>query len=56
MASVNPRFKAVEAIAGAKHSLNHVNFKETELKDLFGSNVFNEDVQRQMLPKPVFRA
>jgi glutamine synthetase len=56
MGSVNARQQAVEAIAGAKYHLNRVNFKETHLKDLFGSNVFNEDVQRQVLPKPVFRA
>src|SRR5947209_6754680 len=50
------RFQAVQAVASAKHQLNRVNFKDVPLKDLFGANVFNEEVQRQRLPKPVFRA
>jgi glutamine synthetase len=54
--SGNFRTQAIQAIATAKHQLNRVNFKETHLKDLFGANVFNEEVQRQRLPKPVFRA
>src|SRR5262249_10889607 len=29
---------------------------EKQIKDLFGANVFNEEEQRQRLPKPVFRA
>jgi glutamine synthetase len=52
----NVRTKAIAAIAGAKHQLNCVDFKSTHLKDLFGSNVFNEDVQRQRLPKIIFKA
>src|SRR5207237_5509917 len=48
--------QAVLAVATAKHQLNRVSFKETHLKDLFGANVFNEEVQRQRLPKPVFKA
>src|SRR6202171_5791802 len=50
------RNQAIQAIAAAKHQLNRVNFKETHLKDLFGANVFNEEVQRQRLPKQVFKA
>jgi glutamine synthetase len=56
MGSANSRHDAIQAIAGARHCLNRVNFKETHIKDLYGSNVFNEEVQRQRLPKPVFRA
>src|SRR6202521_4809255 len=56
MGSANVRQQAIEAIAGAKHRLNRVNFKETHIKDLFGVNVFNESVQRQRLPKPIFKA
>lgn len=56
MGSANVRQLAIQAIATAKHQLNNVNFKKTHLKDLYGSNVFNEDVQRQRLPKPVFKA
>src|SRR5438270_908847 len=54
--SGNFRTQAIQAIAAAKHQLNRVNFKETHIKDLFGCNVFNEEVQRQRLPKPIFKA
>src|SRR5213076_3264949 len=50
------RHEAIQAIASAKHQLNRVDFKTTHVKDLFGVNVFNEEVQRQRLPKPVFKA
>jgi glutamine synthetase len=33
-----------------------VDFKTTHIKDLFGVNVFNEEVQRARLPKPVYKA
>lgn len=56
MTIANVRNQAIQAIAAAKHQLNRVNFKVTHIKDLFGANVFTEDVQRQRLPKPVFRA
>src|SRR5436309_15324079 len=51
----NVRQEAIRAIAGAKHKLNRVDFKKTHVKDLFGVNVFNEEVQRQRLPKQVFK-
>src|SRR3982751_2512247 len=50
------RQEAIRAIACAKHNLNRVDFKKTHVKDLFGSSVFNEEVQRQRLPKTVFKA
>jgi glutamine synthetase len=56
MAASNARFQAIQAIAGARHHLNRVNFKDRHLKDLYGENVFNEEVQRQCLAKPVFKA
>src|SRR5436309_7659632 len=52
----NVRQQAIRAIAGAKHNLNRVDFKTTHVKDLFGVNVFNEEVQRQRLPKQVYKA
>ena len=52
----NVRQEAIRAIAGAKHKLNRVDFKTTHIKELFGVNVFNEEVQRQRLPKPIFKA
>src|SRR5262245_14953970 len=56
MGSANVRYQAIQAIAAARHRLNRVNFKETHIKDLYGANVFNEEVQRQRLPKPIFKA
>ncbi len=56
MGSANVRQQAIQAIATNRHRLNRLNFKETHLKDLFGENVFNEEVQRQRLTKPAFKA
>jgi glutamine synthetase len=50
------RQAAVRAVAAARHKLDRVDFKETHIKDLFGVNVFNEAVQRERLPKAVFKA
>src|SRR4051794_15959093 len=50
------RQEAIRSIACARHQLNRVDFKTIHVKDLFGVNVFNEEVQRQRLPKPVFKA
>jgi glutamine synthetase len=52
----NVRQEAIRSIASAKHQLNHVDFKTTHVKDLFGVNVFSEEVQKQRLPKPIFKA
>jgi glutamine synthetase len=56
MGASNLRQAAVQAIATAKHKLDRVDFKKTHVKDLFGVNVFNEEIQRQRLPKPVFKS
>src|SRR5881398_4006374 len=55
MGSSNLRQDAIKTIATSKHQLNRVDFKTTHIKDLFGTNVFNEEEQRQRLPKPVFK-
>jgi glutamine synthetase len=52
----NVRQEAIRSIACSKHQLNRVDFKTTHIKDLFGVNVFNEEVQRARLPKPVYKA
>src|SRR6266566_1014866 len=52
----NVRQDAINAIACARHKLNYVDFTTTHVKDLFGVNVFSEEVQQQRLPKPVFKA
>src|SRR6266513_3169260 len=52
----NVRHEAVKAIACARHNLNRVDFRKTHVKDVYGVNVFNEDMQRERLPKPIFKA
>ncbi len=56
MTTANLRFQAIRAIATADHDLQRVNFKDIHVKDLYGENVFSEAVQRERLPKPVFKA
>lgn len=50
------RHMALQAIATTKHSLSNINYKDGHIKDLFASRVFSEAVQRERLPKPVFKA
>ena len=52
----NVRQEAIKSIATAKHQLNRVDFKSVHIAELFGVNVFNEDVQQKRLPKPIFKA
>jgi glutamine synthetase len=56
MKHMNPRQAAIQAIAAASYQLQQVNFKKTHMKDLFGECVFSETIQRERLPKPVFKA
>jgi glutamine synthetase len=56
MARTNVRQEAIRAILGARHQLNRVNYREAQATELFGVHVFNEDSQRQGLPKNVFKA
>jgi glutamine synthetase len=52
----NMRQSILKAISSARHDLHRVNFREVHVKDLFGADVFSEAVQRERLPKPVFKA
>src|SRR5581483_3030845 len=56
MSHHTPRHAALQAIATAEYQLQQINFTETHMKDLFGKNVFSEAVQRERLPKPIFKA
>jgi glutamine synthetase len=56
MTTAKLRQDAIKAIASAEYDLQRVNFKEKHIKDLYGENVFSEAVQRERLPKPVFKA
>jgi glutamine synthetase len=52
----NPRQTAIQTIANTDYDLNQLDFRASHLKDLFGSLVFSEEVQKARLPKPVFKA
>ncbi len=56
MSHTNLRQIALNAVTSTEYQLQQVNFKETHMKDLFGENVFSEAVQRERLPKPMFKA
>jgi glutamine synthetase len=55
MGSTNARSAAIAALTSFKSVAPRVSFKDTPLKDLFASNVFNEEAQRERLPKSVFK-
>ncbi len=52
----NVRQEAIKAIATTRHTLNRVDFRKTQVTDIFGINVFNEETQQARLPKSVFKA
>jgi len=54
--SSNLRQTAVHAATTTHYKLNYINFKDGHIKELFAQNEFSEQVQRDRLPKPVFRA
>src|SRR5271169_4019494 len=55
MGSINARTAAIAAITSFKPVAPRVSYKDTPVKDLFASNVFSEEVQRERLPKAVFK-
>jgi glutamine synthetase len=55
MGSTNARSAAIAALTSFKSVANRVNFNTTPVKDLYASNVFSEEVQRERLPKQVFK-
>ncbi len=55
MGSTTARSAAIAAVTQFKPVAPRVNFKATPVKDIFAANVFNEEVQRARLPKPVFK-
>ncbi len=50
------RQDAVRAVVTTEYQLEYVDFKKEHVKDLYGVNVFNEFVQKEKLPKPIFKA
>jgi len=55
MGSTNARSAAIAALTSFKSVAPRVNFQTTPIKDLFASNVFGEEAQRERLPKVVFK-
>ena len=56
MGSATSRQEAVQSIVNNRVVLNRINYQELDAKAIYGSNVFNEEVQRARLPKPVYKA
>ena len=54
--SATARQNAIKAIVSTKHQLNRLDFRSRHVKDLYGINVFSDEVQRQRLPKPIYTA
>ena len=55
MGSTTARRAAIAALTSQKVIAPRVNYKTTPMKDIFASNVFGEEVQRQRLPKMIFK-
>jgi len=53
--SSTARQEAIKSIGSTKHKLDYVDFKTTHIKNLFGVNVFSEEVAMARLPKPIFK-
>ena len=50
------RQDAIKAVVSTSYQLNRVDFKKLHAKDVYGVNVFSDEVQKQRLPKPVYKA
>jgi len=55
MGSTTARSAAIAAVTNPKVLAPRVNFKTTPFKEVFAANVFNEEVQRERLPKHIFK-
>jgi glutamine synthetase len=56
MAQCTARQNAISAVTAWRPSAPAVNFQETPISELFGSNVFSNEVMRQRLPDKVYKA
>src|SRR5271155_2468013 len=55
MGAFTARRAAIEALTSFRNVAPRINFKNTPVSGIFASNVFSEEVQRQRLPKAVFK-
>jgi glutamine synthetase len=56
MATLNDRKAIINSIATSEFQLNRVDIAHDHFKDCFGELVFSEAVQRERLPKPIYKA
>ncbi|MCB1101691.1 MAG: glutamine synthetase III, partial [Kiritimatiellae bacterium] len=56
MKSNSARLAAIAAITSYKPSTPPLNFLDTPTKDIFGVNVFSNEVMKERLPKAAFKA
>ncbi|OIO01310.1 MAG: glutamine synthetase type III [Desulfovibrionaceae bacterium CG1_02_65_16] len=56
MSGIQARLNAISAVINYKPSHAPLNFNETKPTEIFGSNVFNEKVMKDRLPKAVFKS
>ena len=56
MSSNTARHSAIQAITTYKPDAAPLNFADTRPTDIFGSNVFNDRVMRERLPKDVYKS
>ncbi|MFO1521035.1 MAG: glutamine synthetase III [Kiritimatiellia bacterium] len=56
MSSVNARQAAIQAVTTYKPPEKALNYKDTPAHVLFASNVFNDSVMQERLPKSVYKA
>ncbi len=56
MSGIQARLNAISAIINYKPSQTPLNFSETKPTDIFGSNVFNDKIMKERLPKHVYKS
>ncbi|WP_243310557.1 glutamine synthetase III [Fundidesulfovibrio agrisoli] len=56
MSGIQARLNAISAIINYKPAHDPLNFHETKPTDIFGSNVFNDKVMKERLPKAVYKS
>ncbi len=56
MNTANARRKAIQSIQNRQHPQPSVDYTEASVSDMFGANVFNRAVMREVLPKNAYRA
>ena len=56
MSGYRTRKNAIAAVTNYKPTAKPLNFAETSPADVFGSNVFNDKVMKNMLPKDIYKS